>query len=555
MAATSSQLTPLTIRRTKKRRKAESWRSVRWVNAAQPRGTGFAAVNPRKDESLLEFRKRVPAALPASHAAKLSETDRKRLSATARRRPLSERAIALRASARGTAAGSGQEIFEFFRGNEWLREAKASDKIVKDVLLIRAGPGNLADRHYYSKECLQNAAANGVFEGARCFFDHPDTIEERTRPERSVRRMAGWYSDVTCREYDDPKVGKTLGLFADFHPAVDNTEVLSIIRTCVEYAKRYPSKAYAGLSINAMGDGQPDTINGEEWNRVDEITEVESVDIVTRAGAGGGFVPLKESFRMPKPTDKAKALKEARKLLREAQRSRDPLALELTVDPKKLSEGLNAKIAELKEAGKKKLKESGLELTPEQDKALDAALGLVDGGALDKIIDEATGVPDDEDDDTIEDDDAVEDDAVEDGDEEDDDVNGDMPNDVKSLKAALKKEREAKREAKREAAKAVADAKKALKEASGIGEQASRVVREARAKAVVAELNIPETFQPRLIGELLEKGFTQTKQMREHAQAFDKAFIRPNLDAGGTVMRESRNEGGASKIDFTFEEK
>jgi hypothetical protein len=170
--------------------------------------------------------------------------------------------------------------------------------VVKNVILLRAGPGNLGDRHYYTPAALQDAVARQIFEGAQAYLDHPSMWDETNQPGRSVRQLAGWYSDVTCREYADPVYGKTVALYADFHPAVGKADVLTIVRTCLEYAKRYPRMAWAGLSINAMGDSMPDTIDGEEWNRVDRIEEVDSVDIVTRAGAGGTFTPLKESYRM-----------------------------------------------------------------------------------------------------------------------------------------------------------------------------------------------------------------------------------------------------------------
>lgn len=115
-----------------------------------------------------------------------------------------------------------------------MREASilADVSVVKDVVLLRAGPGNLGD-----------------FEGAQAYLSHPSAIEEQTRPERSVKDLAGWYSDVTCREYTDPKLGKTVALYADFHAAVGKDEVLTILRTCVEYAKRYYVNTIGRLSM------------------------------------------------------------------------------------------------------------------------------------------------------------------------------------------------------------------------------------------------------------------------------------------------------------------
>jgi len=170
------------------------------------------------------------------------------------------------------------------------REATSADdlNVVRDVILLRAGPGNLGQRHFYSEQCLRDAVERQIFEAAQCYLNHPTTFEEQTIPERDVNKLAGWFSDVTVRPYRDPDLGvDSVALFANFHPRVGDERVAPIVRTCLEYSKRYPRMAWAGLSIYAKGDSVPVEISGETWNRVDRIEEVESVDIVTRAGAGG----------------------------------------------------------------------------------------------------------------------------------------------------------------------------------------------------------------------------------------------------------------------------
>lgn len=217
---------------------------------------------------------------------------------------------------------------------------------------------------------------------------------------------------------------------------------------------------------------------------------------------------------------------------------RDPLDLTLTVDADKVKEGVKtlaeAQKTKLAEA-KNKLKEAGVSLTPEQDKALDDALGVVDGGAIDKLIDEATGVSDD----------GASDETIEDGMAEGDPEGGDAVDAMShdDLKAAHKKLLAA--HAKLQATKTQESARD-----KGLVEAAQRTLRENAAKGICEELKIPETFRPRLVGELV--AFDNAKKMREHAQAFDKAFIRPVLD--GTGVAPVRESGRKLTIDFSFGE-
>lgn len=390
------------------------------------------------------------------------------------------------------------------------READASGAVVRGVLLLRAGPGNLADRHYYSNACIQDAANSGVFEGAQMYLDHPTPQEER-EGVRSVEKLAGWYDNVVAKPFTDPQLGQTLGLFADLHPAVGNAKALEIIRTCAEFAKAHPRNAYAGLSINAMGDGEPDTINSEQWDRVDAITAVDSVDIVTKAGAGGAIIPLKESCRMAKTKD----------------------GLRLTIDADKVREGARSLLEGAKtQLVQAKLKEAGTEkLTDEQLAEIDKDLGLTEGGKLDGVLESATSV---EDEGVVEADKPAAKDNEPDGDEIDAMSEADAKKALRASRAAHKAS-----EAK------VAESTRKVTEAS-------RSLRERMAEDVMHKLNIPETFRARLKDELIERNYPTEQKMREHAQAFDKAFIRPQLDGAGVVALAGA-PASAGKIDFTFE--
>lgn len=177
-----------------------------------------------------------------------------------------------------------------------LRELKRSAGTVR-VLLIRSGPGNAAGRSYFTPEALTKAVEAGVFDGAQSYFDHPSKTEDRELPERSVSKLCGWFDNIEAGAYKDPTLGDCTGVYADFHPLRDNSTILGLLATAAAYAKKYPAKSYIGFSINALGSGEQAEINGQPYNRVDEISEVTSVDVVTRAGAGGRALSFSENYR------------------------------------------------------------------------------------------------------------------------------------------------------------------------------------------------------------------------------------------------------------------
>jgi hypothetical protein len=166
-----------------------------------------------------------------------------------------------------------------------------------DVTIISEGPGNLADRHWYSREAVMSGQK--VFEGAACFLDHPDAISEQTQPERSVRDEVGYY--YGCRAVE---VNGLMTLKAKLH-LKEGCEAANEARATAKLAQdhiaRYgeadPTKKRPGISINADGEDQPGEINGETWNVVKVFTEATSADIVTFPAARGGFSRALESAR------------------------------------------------------------------------------------------------------------------------------------------------------------------------------------------------------------------------------------------------------------------
>lgn len=176
------------------------------------------------------------------------------------------------------------------------------------VVLIKEGIGNFRDRFFYSKQALKTAAERNLFNGVQAFADHPSELEEEIRPERSTKDIIGYYENVKYEESDD---GQGM-LVADLSVSTTISQdwVLALLTNSVDYSTKFKERDLVGLSINASGPAE--SINLQEFlsqekfaepiliklieaqgqgiseiNLVNELTEVISVDLVTKAGAGG----------------------------------------------------------------------------------------------------------------------------------------------------------------------------------------------------------------------------------------------------------------------------
>lgn len=150
------------------------------------------------------------------------------------------------------------------------------------VKVIEAGKGSSAT---YPEDVLRDYAS--VFEaGTQMYLDHPAKSEESDRPERSVRDLVGRL--VSEAEYKDG----ALYAEAEFLPwAAPAIEALSDM---------------VGLSIRAYGT----VTESDDGPVLTSFSGVESVDVVTKAGAGGQFVELLESARAEHETESVITQKE-----------------------------------------------------------------------------------------------------------------------------------------------------------------------------------------------------------------------------------------------------
>lgn len=184
-----------------------------------------------------------------------------------------------------------------------------------EVELIKEGLGNFRDCFFYTKESLKKAADSKLFEGAQSFADHPSEIEEQSRPERSTKDILGYYENVQFKENE--KGQGTLVADLVVSDAISIDWATSLMANSIEYAKKFQEKDLIGLSINANGTADPMSIDEfmksqdlsepvlaklqealaqgiTEINVVNELREAQSVDLVTKAGAGGRILQMLE---------------------------------------------------------------------------------------------------------------------------------------------------------------------------------------------------------------------------------------------------------------------
>lgn len=191
------------------------------------------------------------------------------------------------------------------------------------VVMIQEGLGNFGTCYYYTKQALQKAVFDKIFEGKKCFANHPDSIEEQTRPERDVKDIIGHFENVAFNEMADGRGQINADLVVLSGPTFDWARAL--MAHSLNYSEKYQDQDFIGLSINANGDATevgldqfmreniiPDSVKPKlaeaeakgitVIHPVDQLTSAESCDLVTEAGAGGRIAQMleQEKDRMKK---------------------------------------------------------------------------------------------------------------------------------------------------------------------------------------------------------------------------------------------------------------
>ena len=134
---------------------------------------------------------------------------------------------------------------------------------------------------YYPGEVLERDGARVFTKGLAMYADHPTESDAYERPERSIKDMVGKL--ISEAVYGDE--GEGPGLYAD-----------------VEFYDSFLSEINekhqdVGLSVRATGLTEWAEMDGREGPVLVGLLAADSVDVVTRAGAGGKLTSILESDR------------------------------------------------------------------------------------------------------------------------------------------------------------------------------------------------------------------------------------------------------------------
>lgn len=168
-------------------------------------------------------------------------------------------------------------------------EAGKPDLLYMDVQVIRPGWGNTRDNNYYPREMLQRDAAK--FVGAKMYeSDHGN--------DKTTRNWVSTIAEIKSFTGEGAPVARVAVHDPDFAQRLRNLKAAGLLEKME-------------CSILASGSARPFEMAGRKGKTVEGISEVSSVDWVTRAGAGGkalslaenqGGDPVSESQAKPEPT-------------------------------------------------------------------------------------------------------------------------------------------------------------------------------------------------------------------------------------------------------------
>lgn len=136
---------------------------------------------------------------------------------------------------------------------------------------IRPGFGNTRDNFFYPSDTLREATTSGMFDGLKMYRDHPRKTDKVELPERSTK---DWFA-TTKESAWDPIRQKPRVLIA-----IHDEDVRNRFREAPEQI---------AFSIIGGGHARPARVDGKDTRVVESFTNVNSVDWVTEAGAGGAL--------------------------------------------------------------------------------------------------------------------------------------------------------------------------------------------------------------------------------------------------------------------------
>jgi phage major head subunit gpT-like protein len=157
-----------------------------------------------------------------------------------------------------------------------LREAALGVGGRREVEVVCLRPGLSRNGNFYGPGCI--AEAIPLFEGAHAYVDHSESTV------RSVRDLAGTYRDVHLGPQGEVRATLRVSRAMDW--------LWALIQESVE-----EGSDLVGLSIDVAAAVREGEVEGTRARIVERITALHSVDVITRASAGGGFAKILEADR------------------------------------------------------------------------------------------------------------------------------------------------------------------------------------------------------------------------------------------------------------------
>jgi hypothetical protein len=167
----------------------------------------------------------------------------------------------------------------------FLAETRLREQERNGRALIRIITPGWGSSGYYPAEVLRRDGPTVFAAGTKLYLNHPTKTEEAERPERDIRDLAGKLaSDAVW--FDD-------GLYADIEYYNNHRPLIAAIGEDLD------------VSIRADGTYRTGEAEGRKGRIIEQLVRAESIDFVTRAGAGGRVARLMEG-RQDKPIEKVR---------------------------------------------------------------------------------------------------------------------------------------------------------------------------------------------------------------------------------------------------------
>ncbi len=192
------------------------------------------------------------------------------------------------AVALGASCGVSESLVPRETTSVKLTESAETTEVIKlqearsdyEIKLIAPGKGSSA---FYPQEVLQRDGPKVFKAGTHVYLNHPTAAEEAMRPEGDVANLAGVLT--TSAVYHENH-SKGPGLYGRMKVFADHAQLVE------------EKAAHVGMSIRASGIAEAGRMK-DGVPVLKELTGAESVDVVTRAGAGGMI--LTESAKPDNP--------------------------------------------------------------------------------------------------------------------------------------------------------------------------------------------------------------------------------------------------------------